>query len=144
MRTSSSVNDITTILVNPIRIDSDIGSFTNHHIMFMFYIVFILLSTTIVSEQKKDVNDNKINEKHIRYVNLYFPINPKVQKMYEKGYKGGYKNKYKLSEYEKVYNFKYPFQLHVSLFLVFDKKIIFMLIPYDGYIHYYSDDMEKE
>ncbi|UXI21226.1 hypothetical protein NH340_JMT07170 [Sarcoptes scabiei] len=49
---------------------------------------------------------------NIKYVNLYFPINPKLQLLYEDGYKGGYGKTYIDYHRGKIRTRKYPFKFY--------------------------------
>jgi hypothetical protein len=45
-------------------------------------------------------------------INLYFPINPMIQKLYSYGFNGGYGAKRNDRNRGKIINFKYPFLIH--------------------------------
>lgn len=79
--------------------------------IFQFALLLAALLANIIVEAAQKP---KLYDKHIKFINFYFPTNPHVQKMYKNGYKGGYGKKYKDYHRGVIKNFKYPFRQHVS------------------------------
>lgn len=71
-------------------------------------IITIITTATIIN--CKDHNDGTLFDGDIKFVNLFYPINPKVQTMYENGFRGGYKNKYEHPQHGVIKNKKFPYK----------------------------------
>lgn len=83
-----------------------------------------LISSLLIIGHFVNGTKDQLFHGNIKYINLYIPINPHVQLMYENGLNGGYGNSYKRYHRGKTVNLKFPFNFYKKS----DKGNVFFLL----------------